>query len=52
MEAQKNLMSLTKARELLSSRFDLIIFAVLLGLFLLVATQRLGSVPVPETDEA
>jgi 4-amino-4-deoxy-L-arabinose transferase-like glycosyltransferase len=47
-----NSMNMAAARELFKSRFDFFILALLLGAFLLVAVQRLGTVPVPETDEA
>lgn len=43
---------MTRAREIFRSHFDFFIFALLLGLFLFVAAQRLGAMPVPETDEA
>ncbi|MGA9771895.1 MAG: glycosyltransferase family 39 protein [Blastocatellia bacterium] len=43
---------MTRAREIFRGRFDFIIFALLLGAFLFVASQRLGRTPVPETDEA
>jgi 4-amino-4-deoxy-L-arabinose transferase-like glycosyltransferase len=38
--------------KLLRNNFDLLIFALLASAFVLIACQRLGSVPVPETDEA
>lgn len=31
---------------------DFIVFALLVGVFVIVAAQRLGDVPVPQTDEA
>lgn len=37
---------------LLKRNFDLIVFLVLVSGFVFIALQRLGAVPVPETDEA
>src|SRR5215475_16147024 len=33
-------------------KIDLLVLALLVGGFVVVAAQRLGTVPVPETDEA
>ena len=51
-EKPNNSWALTRIRESLGNHLDVLLFVVLLGLFLLVAAQRLGTVPVPETDEA
>ncbi len=45
-------MSTTGARAIFKRQFDFFIFALLCGAFLFVAAQRLGAMPVPETDEA
>ena len=39
-------------RRRFSLSFDFLIVALIIGAFATVASQRLGSVPVPETDEA
>jgi 4-amino-4-deoxy-L-arabinose transferase-like glycosyltransferase len=45
-------MKMLTDNKLLRNNFDLLILAVLVTAFVLVACHRLGAVPVPETDEA
>lgn len=45
-------MKMLTDNKLLKNNFDLLIVALLVAGFVIVACQRLGEVPVPETDEA
>jgi 4-amino-4-deoxy-L-arabinose transferase-like glycosyltransferase len=46
------LMKMLADHKLLRSNFDLLIVALVVAAFVAVASCRLGSVPVPETDES
>jgi len=51
-QLHRNLMKALGLRRRFSANFDFLIVALMIGAFVIVASQRLGTVPVPETDEA